>query len=192
MLYSQDEPQAGGPDRSKRLQESDQRALIARREVESILVTRRGLTGGAARQSRGVQPVFQRGTLSTMPEWAAIPDAFQRRDLVVSGATPGEHRKFRVCADAHRHHIGNRSAAAGDVESGRRCQLIVRIERSRMTAATALSFKDPPPGTGLRVHVVWIGRRLERIEVLRERIECLVRVTGDEGRHVRAKTEVSP
>ena len=50
-------------------------------------------------EALGIEPVFERGHRPVVFERAAIPDALERWNLVVTGAAPGTERQTRVCTD---------------------------------------------------------------------------------------------
>src|SRR5215472_1911750 len=60
-------------------------------------------------------------------------------------------------------------------KAGGECQLIVRVERWSVTSSATLSLEHLPARGGTRITEVWIWRRLERVDVLHQREEQLIR-----------------
>src|ERR1700733_14735615 len=94
---------------SERSQEGDQGALVVRRETEPEFVSHDraslyqipSVTCGHViiAQAAGIEPVLERCHRSVVLEGSAVPDAFERRDLVIACAAARLRRQERIGPD---------------------------------------------------------------------------------------------
>src|SRR5688572_9116348 len=94
---------------SERLQERNQRLLVVRRKIEAELVTLHRARFESVANVPGrhivvvepprVEPVFQRRDRTVVLKGPAIPDAAERRNLVVAGATSRLEGQVRIRPD---------------------------------------------------------------------------------------------
>src|SRR5262245_51883208 len=97
--------------------------------------------------------------------WRAIPDASQRRNLVVASAPAGLESQRRVCADRELQDVVFLQVLWGNIEAVYRSEFVVGVKRRRMADGAAFTFEDLLPAAGERVELVRVGRGLERIDV---------------------------
>src|SRR5262252_6294761 len=91
---------------SEGLQKCDERSLVLRRKTEPELVARHrpslntiSLETGrhvVVAQSSRVEPVLERRARAVVREHPAVPDALERRHLVIPGTAPRAQRQNRV------------------------------------------------------------------------------------------------
>lgn len=112
----------------------------------------------------------------------AVPYAFQRRDFVVARTAPRLQRQIRVGADRLRQDVVLSLVLFGNGEAIRRRQLVTGVKRRRVTPGAALLLEDFLATMGERVELIRVGRRLQRIEVERQRVKLLVAVSLLRGR----------
>ena len=130
----------------------------------------------AARAAR-VEPVFERRTPAAVPEHAAIPHAFERRNFVIARAAPSLGGETRIRANGNGEDIVLLLGPRWRVEAFGKRQLIVGIERRSVAARAAFALEYFLPALREAIELIRIGRRLERIDVKRQSVELLVAVT---------------
>src|SRR5215510_4416991 len=111
-----------------------------------------------------------------MLKWRAIPEAFQRRNLVEARAPAGLKRQRRIRADRERQDVIFLQVFGGNVEAVHRSQFVVGVKRRRMANGAAFPLEDLLPAARERVELVRVGRGLQTIEVKRKRVELLVAI----------------
>src|SRR5262249_58583844 len=96
----------------------------------------------------GIEPVLQRRAPPAVAEHAAIPRAFQRRHLVVTRAAALLEREIRIGSNGDGQDVVFLSMIRWNGEAIRRRQLIVCIERLRMTRGAAFAIEYLLPACG--------------------------------------------
>ena len=123
------------------------------------------------------EPVFERGDGAVVFKWAAIPDAFERRYFVIARAAPCLQRQTRVSADRHGQDVVFLFVFGRHAEAINGREFVIRIKRRRVASGASLALKNLLSTLGERVELVRIRRRLELIQIHRQRIQLLVTVT---------------
>src|SRR5262249_59608615 len=115
-----------------------------------------------------IKPVFKRTAPAAMPEHIAIPQALERRHLVVTGAASGLESQVGIGAHAHRQDVVLFEMVLRHVETLDRSQSIVGVQRRSVAVSTALAVKDFPALLGKSIELVRVRRRLQRVDVKRK------------------------
>src|SRR5579883_2707968 len=180
-LHTDDAPKALS---SQGPQKCDQRLAIARGKTEPERMALHGISprrvgpesGGLIIIARAawVEPVFERGAPATVAEHASIPDALERRHLVVAGPAACLRGESGIGPHGEWQNIVARVGGAG--KPGGERQLVVRVQRRGMAARAALAREDFLAPACERVGGVRIGRRLQLVQIQRERIQLLIAV----------------
>ena len=89
-----------------------------------------------------VEPIFQSSYRTVMLEWPSIPEAFQRRDLVVTCSAPRLQSQIRICAYDGGKNVISLEMVIGDLKPLRWNQSVIGIKRGRMAASTSLLLED--------------------------------------------------
>ncbi len=165
----------------QRLQKRNEHLPILRGELQPEFVTLDRSKGEVETlwhivllQARRIEPFLQRVRLAAMTERIAIPHAPQRGYFVESCATAGLNRKPRIGSHRDIHNVIGLAKVLGDCEARSRGELVVGVERRRMTPGAALLLEDPLPAASFVVEGVWIRRRLKGINIQGESVELLV------------------
>src|SRR6478672_9143364 len=95
-------------------------------------------------QSSWIKPIFQRCHRPVMFEWSSVPKTFQRRDLVIPGASASVECQVGVGIYRHVQDIICHPVLIGYFESCHGCQHVICIQRRRMTDVATLSHKNFP------------------------------------------------
>ncbi len=93
-------------------------------------------------QAGRVEPVFESGDGSVVLEGTAIPDALERRDLVIAGAFVSGERVAWVGIDAGVENVEALAVRWGNLKGFYWRELIVGVERRRMALSASLGGED--------------------------------------------------
>src|SRR5215471_15751466 len=100
-----------------------------------------------------------------MFERSAVPDSFQRWDLVVTGAFVGFERIARVRADSSFQNLETLLVIRWSVKTIHRDEFVVGVEWWRVALSTPLALENLLAARCRGVEPIWIRWRLKRIEV---------------------------
>src|SRR4029450_2566653 len=126
--------------------------------------------------SARIEPVLKCCARAIVWKHSAIPEAFQRRYLVIAGASPGLESKARVSAHHHWQDVVGFLVVLRDPESLYRRKLVVGIQRWHVTRRAAFALKHPLPSFRNSVKLVRIRRRLEGVQVQGQGVKLCVTV----------------
>src|SRR5262245_46259584 len=93
-------------------------------------------------QSSRIKPIFQRLHTTAMLKRTAVPDTQQGRNLVISGASSCVESKKGIRVDAPRRDVVVGATRGWSVKTADGKQLVVRVERRRVTSATTFALED--------------------------------------------------
>ena len=119
---------------------------------------------GSRGETSGIEPVFEGCHRAVVLERCAVPDAFQRGDFVVAGSLASLQCVARVSADP----------VPGD-------QLVVSVKRRSVAFGAAFVFEDASPLGSFAPRWIWVRRRPEGVDVVRESVELRVAIAGAAG-----------
>src|SRR6476620_803665 len=108
-----------------------------------------------------IEPILERGAPAAVPEHAAIPHTLHRRDLVVARAAPSFQCAIGIGSNRDRHDVEFLSMVRWNREAVGRRQLVVRVERRRVTCGAALAIEHLLSLCRDRIEGVRVRRRLQ-------------------------------
>ena len=119
-------------------------------------------------QSVGVEHLLQAGDGAVMEIVTAIPQAFQRWDLIVTRALPRFQRQSRICSDRHGKDVQGWRNIFRWREAFCQCELVICVQRRNVAPWASFSPKD-----GLTTTRILVGEDLD--SPVAARIECRAR-----------------
>src|SRR6516164_5245832 len=121
-----------------------------------------------------VEHLFQTRYGSIVQVMPPIPQPLERRHFVVARPFAGFQCQTSVCANRDRKNVEAGPPIFRRSKPIREGQLVIRIERRRVTADATFALKDLLSSPRLLIGAIRVDRRLERVHVQRESIEGLV------------------
>src|SRR5215472_7245038 len=89
-----------------------------------------------------VEPILEACAPAAVSEHASIPNALERRDLVIAGASASLHGEAGIRSHGDRQDIEFSGRVRRDDEAFRRCEFVAGIEWRRVAHDATLILKD--------------------------------------------------